>query len=41
MNGPQSEAEWKAAYQVVWHVLGLSTRHKLAKYIIELFPSVE
>jgi len=40
MRGPQSAAEWKAAYQVVLHVLGLSARHKLAPYIFEVYPSV-
>jgi hypothetical protein len=41
MEGPNSEAEWNAAYQVVWHVLGLPKRHKLAPYVIEIFPKVD
>jgi hypothetical protein len=40
MAGPSTEAEWRAAYQVVWHVLGIPRRHKLSPYIIELFPDV-
>jgi hypothetical protein len=40
MNGPASEAEWKAAYQIVWHVLGIPARHNLSRYIIEIFPHI-
>jgi hypothetical protein len=40
MNGPSSEAEWRAAYQVVWHVLGLPKHHKLSPYILDIFPEV-
>jgi hypothetical protein len=40
MGGPSSEAEWRAAYQVAWHVLGIPARHKLTPYIIEIFPDV-
>jgi hypothetical protein len=40
MKGPSSEAEWEAAYQVVWHVLGIPKRHKLSTYIIEIFSDV-
>jgi hypothetical protein len=38
MHGPNSPAEWEAAYQVVWHVLGLQERHPLARYIIHVYP---
>jgi hypothetical protein len=41
MSGPKSEREWSAAYQVVWHVLGIPKQHRLAPYIIEIFPGVE
>ena len=41
MNGPKSEAEWNAAYQVVWHVLGVQDKNKLAPYLIEIFPDAE
>jgi len=37
-KGPSSQAEWRTAYQVVWHVLGVSKQHKLARYIIEVYP---
>jgi hypothetical protein len=40
MAGPTSEAEWEAAYRVALHALGLSPRHRLAPYIIEVFPDV-
>jgi hypothetical protein len=40
MEGPSSDAEWKAAYQVAWHVLGVPKQHRLASYIVHVFPSV-
>ena len=40
MNGPKSELEWSAAYHVVWHVLGMPRRNRLAPYVIEIFPDV-
>jgi hypothetical protein len=39
-NGPSCEAEWRAAYQVVWHVLGIPKHHKLSPYIVQIFPDV-
>jgi hypothetical protein len=41
MGGPASQAEWEAACRVVWHVLGVSPRHALAKYIIHAYPNVD
>jgi hypothetical protein len=40
MNGPTGEEAWRAAYDVVWHVMGLPKRHGLSPYIIEVFPPV-
>jgi len=40
MGGPTSAREWHAAYQVAHHVMGLGRRHKLTRYIIEVFPDV-
>lgn len=40
MNGPSSVREWRAAYQVAWHVMGLGARHPLAPFVIEAFPDV-
>jgi hypothetical protein len=40
VSGPRSEAEWLAAYQVVWHVLGIPARHEFSSDIIEIFPDV-
>ena len=37
-HGPKSPAEWEAAYQVVWHVLGLQGRHRLSPYIVHVYP---
>jgi hypothetical protein len=39
--GPDSVAEWKAALTVVKAVLGLGERHRLSKYIAEIFIDVE
>jgi hypothetical protein len=40
IGGPGSPEEWRAAYQIVWHVLGIPARHKLLADIIEIFPDV-
>jgi hypothetical protein len=40
IGGPQTTAEWQAAYKVVDHVMGLRERHALSRYIIHLYPSV-
>jgi len=40
MDGPASPESWRAAYQVVWHVMGLPKRHALSPYLIEVFPHV-
>lgn len=40
MNGPTSANEWKAAYQVAFHALGLRPHHALAKFVLEVFPDV-
>ena len=40
VHGPSSEAEWRAAYRVVGHVMGVPQRHKLSADIIEIFPDV-
>lgn len=40
MHGPQSEEAWRAAYDVVWHVMGLPSRHRLRRYIVEVYPRV-
>jgi hypothetical protein len=40
MQGPRTAAEWLAAYAVVWHVMGLPIRHRMSKFIIEIFPDV-
>jgi hypothetical protein len=40
MEGPSSEAEWRAAYQVVWHVLGARKDHRLSPFTIDIYPDV-
>lgn len=40
MNGPSSSAEWEAAYDIVWHVLGVPKRHRLSRYIVHVYPRV-
>jgi hypothetical protein len=40
MEGPSSEAEWRAAYQVVWHVLGAQKDHRLSRFTIDIYPDV-
>jgi len=41
MDGaPRSQAEWEAAYRVVYHVMGLGKRHALAGHILHVYPDV-
>ncbi|SHF28827.1 hypothetical protein SAMN02745157_2110 [Kaistia soli DSM 19436] len=40
MHGPHSDAAWEAAYQVVWHVMGLPKRHALSSYVVHVHPDV-
>ena len=40
VDGPLTTAEWKSALKVVKGVLGLSERHRLSKYIADLFIDV-
>ena len=41
MRGPHSAAEWAAAYQVAWHVLGVPERHKLSPFVIHVHPDIK
>jgi len=38
--GPSSVSEWEAALTVVKGVLGLGSRHRLSKYVADVFVSV-
>jgi hypothetical protein len=40
MDGPKTPETWEAAYEVAFHVMGLPRRHKLSRYIIEIYPDV-
>jgi hypothetical protein len=40
MNGPSSQAEWKAAYRVVYHVMGIREHHPLARHMLHIYPDV-
>ena len=37
MNGPRSQAEWEAALTLMYAALGLPRRHKLARYVHNVF----
>ena len=41
VDGPSTVPEWKAALSVVKGVLGLGQRHRLSKYMAEIFIDVE
>lgn len=40
MDGPGTEAEWKAAITLAKEILGLPKTHKLSKYIVDVFIDV-
>jgi hypothetical protein len=40
VDGPIDENEWKGAIQVIEEYLGLNKRHKLSKYIVDIFIDV-
>jgi len=40
MNGPETAREWDVAYEVAMHVMGLSMRHPLSRYVIHVHPDV-
>ncbi len=40
VNGPKTVAEWKRALTVAKRVLGLGERHKLSKYVADVFIDV-
>lgn len=40
MGGPDCSGAWEAAYAVAHYAMGLSRRHGLAPFIIEVFPQV-
>jgi hypothetical protein len=40
MDGPHSQAEWEAAYRVVYHVMGIRERHALARYKLHIYPDI-
>jgi len=40
MSGPASGAEWKAAYRVANHAIGLPERHPLSSFVHHIFPDV-
>ncbi len=40
MCGPSSEEEWRGAYQIAWHVLGIPKDHPYRSHIIDIYPSV-
>ena len=40
VEGPPSHEAWEAAYQVAFHAMGLPNRHRLTRYIIDVYPPV-
>lgn len=40
MNGPETAAEWEAAYSVAYHVLGLPKQHKLSRHVLHCYVDV-
>jgi hypothetical protein len=40
MSGPSNAEAWEAAYDVAYHVMGLSRRNPLSKYVVHTFPDV-
>jgi hypothetical protein len=40
MSGPVDAREWKAAYRVVDHVLGIKRRSPLMRHVIHVYPDV-
>lgn len=40
MGGPKSAGEWKAAYQVVDHVMGIAAGNPLGRHVFHIYPSV-
>jgi hypothetical protein len=40
VNGPRTIQEWEAAIKVAKGVLGLDKRHRLSRYVCEVFIDV-
>jgi hypothetical protein len=40
MEGPTSPEVWEAAYEVAFHAMGLPKGHRLARYIVHIYPDV-
>jgi hypothetical protein len=40
VSGPSSAGEWEAAYQIVWHVLGVGKSHLLSRHVMDVYPEV-
>lgn len=40
VNGPETTAEWKSALAIVKGVLGIDHRHRLSKYVSDVFIDV-
>ena len=41
MYGPSTQEEWESAIQVVKGVLGMPHRHRLSRYVLDIFISVD
>ena len=40
MKGPRTAAEWQAAYQVAYHVMGIDMRASQMKNVLHVYPDV-
>lgn len=40
MQVPDMRESWESAYRVIWHIMGLPKRHKLAAKIVHVYPDV-
>ena len=40
MKGPTTVETWEAAYEVAFHAMGLPKGHRLARYVVHVYPDV-
>ena len=40
MKGPTTAETWEAAYEVAFHAMGVPKGHRLAQYVIHVYPDV-
>lgn len=40
MDGPRTDAEWKAACRVAYHVMGIASGARMMRYVLHVYPNV-